>query len=552
MWGEVGGALVLLLLLSEVLDCIGISPPGKPVLINCRSPEKETFTCRWDPGFDGGLPTTHHLYYQKEDSDGMYECPDYQAAGSNSCFFNKSHTSIWVNYNITVVAINSLGSTVSDPLEVDVMYIVQPNAPENVTVSVVETEESPHLLVKWEPPHEADTRSGWITLTYQLRVKRQNKKEGEWEEYASGKQTQLIIYSLHPGDVYMVQLRCKLDHSLWSEWSTTTHTEVPDYILKERSIWIVITVFSAFILLLVTFTLAMKRKYVKHCLLPPVPGPKISGLDTQLLKSGRSEDILSSLINQGFPPTIATKDQQVDYLLVFDSEQVTPDLQNGQTRTKNIDHGRYDHSLLMEANNKEVKVGGRETVEQGYSEGLESTFWKTKSLSHPCPQKKPFNNVTEMPKQAPVSSKYRSLSHHKDLLDSLARHLDYRETVVKSQSNCDDKHLSSQNIVTPLKAIGYVEVQRWKKSIGLQVLVPKMDKSQEDYSTVSVVENENVVLLKRETVPLNCTSCKLRGNQSEKCLQQKPCKPHMTVPAKEGVYIGSNGYVEPVTISHTL
>ncbi|KAM9547197.1 prolactin receptor-like isoform 3-T3 [Salvelinus alpinus] len=436
--------------------------------------------------------------------------------------------------------------------------IVQPNAPENVTVSVVETEESPHLLVKWEPPHEADTRSGWITLTYQLRVKRQNKKESEWEEYASGKQTQLIIYSLHPGEVYMVQLRCKLDHSLWSEWSTTTHTEVPDYILKERLIWIVVTVFSAFIILLVTFTLAMKRKYVKHCLLPPVPGPKISGLDTQLLKSGRSEDILSSLINQSFPPTISTKDQQVDYLLVFDSEQVTPDLQNGRTRTKNsIDHGCYNHSLLMKANN-EVKVGSREMVEQGYSEGLESTFRKTKSLStdvtsHPCLQKKPFNNVTETPKQAPVSSKYRSLSHHKDLWDGLARHLDYREAVVKSQSNCDDKHnLSSQNIVTPSKAIGCVEVQRWTKSIGLQVQVPEMDKKQEDYSKVSVVENDNIVLLKRETVPLNCTSCKVRGNHSEKCLQQKPCKPNMTVPAKEGVHIGSNGYVEPVIISHTL
>eukprot|EP00063_Salmo_salar_P069141 XP_014043976.1 PREDICTED: prolactin receptor-like [Salmo salar] len=330
-------------------------------------------------------------------------------------------------------------------------------------------------------------------------------------------------------------------------------------ILKERSIWIVVTVFSAFIILLVTFTLAMKRKYVKHCLLPPVPGPKISGLDTQLLKSGRSEDILSSLINQGFPPTIATKDQQVDYLLVLDSEQVTPDHQNGQTRTKNsIDHGCYDHSLLMEANNKEVIVGGREIVEQAYSEGLKSTFRKTKSLSTdvtslPCPQKKPFNNVTETPKQAPISRKYRSLSHHKDLWDSLARHLEYRETVVKSQSNCDDKHnLSSQNIVTPSKAIGCVEVQRWTKSIGLQVLVPEMDKRQEDYSKVSVVENDNVLLLKRETVPLNCTSCKVRGNQSEKCLQRKPCKPNMTVPAKEGVHVGSNGYVEPVTISHIL
>lgn len=279
-----------------------------------------------------------------------------------------------------------------------------------------------------------------------------------------------------------------------------------------------------------------------------------------LFQSGRSEDILSSLINQGFPPTIATKDQQVDYLLVLDSEQVTPDHQNGQTRTKNsIDHGCYDHSLLMEANNKEVKVGGREIVEQGYSEGLKSTFRKTKSLSTdvtslPCPQKKPFNNVTETPKQAPISRKYRSLSHHKDLWDSLARqHLEYRETVVKSQSNCDDKHnLSSQNIVTPSKAIGCVEVQRWTKSIGLQVLVPEMDKRQEDYSKVSVVENDNVLLLKRETVPLNCTSCKVRGNQSEKCLQRKPCKPNMTVPAKEGVHVGSNGYVEPVTISHIL
>ncbi|KAL6096773.1 prlr [Pungitius sinensis] len=372
---EVTLPLWLLLLFAAHAGGQPHSPPGKPTLTRCRSPEKETFTCWWEPGSDGGLPTTHSLYYRKESSDVVYECPDYRTAGENTCFFNKNNTVIWVNYNITVVAANALGRAFSDPMEIDVAYIVKPNPPEKVTVSVMEDKGWPFLRVSWEPPRKADTSSGWITLIYELRVKLE--EEDDWEMHLAGQQKMFNIFSMRSGGEYQVEVRCKPDHGFWSEWSSTSNVKVPDYIHRDTSAWILMSVFFAFTFLIVMWLLHLKRHNLKRCILPPVPGPKIKGFDKKLFMSGKSNEIFSALVVPDYPPSTSSNydDLLVDYLEVYvptEKELVleaSKDPHDGRLKsgssTSDCDSGRGScdsHTLLAD---KEAKEGERPAGRQG-------------------------------------------------------------------------------------------------------------------------------------------------------------------------------------------
>ncbi|XP_068191402.1 prolactin receptor a [Antennarius striatus] len=351
---------LLVILLSFLLDFLPqttgklSSPPGKPTLIRCRSPEKETFTCWWEPGSDGGLPTTYALFYRKENSETVHECPDYETAGENSCFFNKNNTSIWVNYNITVVATNALGRTFSEPVDIDVAYIVKPNPPENLTATVMEDKGWPYLWLSWEPPRKTDTRSGWITLVYEIRVRLEEKEK--WEVHYAGQQKIFNIFSIRSGGTYQVQVRCKPDHGFWSEWSFTSSIKVPDYFNRDKSMWILITVFSAFIFLILTWLLHVNSRSLKHYILPPVPGPKIKGFDDQLLKNGRSGEIFSNMVVSAFPPNTSNFEEVlVEYLEVYvpDDHELMLDESclKFESSTSDSDSGRgscNSHSLLME------------------------------------------------------------------------------------------------------------------------------------------------------------------------------------------------------------
>ncbi|KAJ8402356.1 hypothetical protein AAFF_G00368450 [Aldrovandia affinis] len=584
MWRDAGVTLILSLIFADVLESARFSPPGKPKLTGCRSPEKETFTCWWEPGPDGGLPTSYSLYYRKDNSDTVYECPDYHTAGKNSCFFNKYETSIWVNYNITVMATNALGSSVSDPVDVDVVYIVQPHTPENVTAVVyTDDDDDPFLLARWEPPRKVDTHSGWITLVYELRVKLE--KGDTWEEHFAGQQKQFNIFSPRSGEVYMVQVRCKPDHGFWSEWSPISYVKVPDYIHRERSMWILIAVISAFVFLIFTWT--VKHNSVKRFLLPPVPRPKIRGFDTQLLKSGKSEEVLGGLVIQGFPPTSDYDDLLVECLEVYDEEQELvvdgKDLQEGCLKSKSrsdSDSGRGScdsHTLLMEKcggakegpptvlNGKQGQAG-RGPLEKSNSHGHRldaaespdetngslSTVFSSQQQSH----KPSSHSIPEIPRQCRVPGNHCPSTHQHDYKESLADAAclgkplaGYRCMQAYSDHNIHKIGHKREATFQTSKSTGYVEVQKVEQE-NMLIVNPiakevrdlyHPEPTGQDYSKVNDVVNDNVLLLQREIAAKN----QVAGNPTENCPHQQAGKPaiHTAVPLHYEVCLASNGYV---------
>ncbi|KAL1288328.1 PRLR [Ovibos moschatus] len=310
--------ILLLFLYASLLN--GQSPPEKPKLIKCRSPGKETFTCWWEPGTDGGLPTNYTLTYHKEGETLIHECPDYKTGGPNSCYFSKKYTSIWKMYVITVSAINQMGISSSDPLYVDVTYIVEPEPPVNLTLELKHPEDrKPYLWIKWSPPTLTDVKSGWFSIQYEIRLK--PEKATDWETHFAPKQTQLKIFNLYPGQKYLVQIRCKPDHGYWSEWSPESSIQIPnDFPVKDTSMWIFVAILSAVICLIMVWAVALKGYSMVTCILPPVPGPKIKGFDIHLLEKGKSEELLRALESQDFLPTSDCEDLLMEFIEVDDSE----------------------------------------------------------------------------------------------------------------------------------------------------------------------------------------------------------------------------------------
>lgn len=292
----------------------------EPRLTKCRSPEQETFSCHWTSGdfLNFTSPSLIQLLYKMSKEDKWNECPDYVSAGENSCYFNSTYTSVWTPYCLKLL----YGNIVIDEQCFTVDEIVQPDPPVGLNWTLLNTSLTgihADIQVKWEPPPSADVQKGWITLQYELQLKDVN--ETKWIKTEPVFTTTVPVYSLKVGREYEVRVRCKQHTSEnFGEYSDILYVSLPQVspvILDEESEfpWLSFVIFGTFggtvVLLLILFT---KQKRLKMLILPPVPVPKIKGIDSELLKKGKLDEVNSILASHDTYKAELYNDSWVEFI----------------------------------------------------------------------------------------------------------------------------------------------------------------------------------------------------------------------------------------------
>lgn len=341
------------------------SSSGKPRLIKCRSPELETFSCYWTEGDNElTIPGDIRLYYSKrtinDQIEEWKECPDYTSAGANSCYFNTSYTSIWVPYCIRLIQRNVLVGQYCFSVD----NIVQPDPPICLNWTVLNISFSKvygDIQVTWQPPVSADVRKGWVTLEYEVQYKEAN--ETIWTVIGPIKTTRVPLYTLVLSKNYEVRVRTKHRNTgFFSNFSKVLRiTFLPplvDSVPCEEDFqfpWFLIIIFGIFgVAVLLFIAVFTKQKRIKMLILPPVPVPKIKGIDPDLLKEGKLEEVNTILgIHDNYKPDFYNDDSWVEFIEL--------DIDEADEKTEGSDTER----LLSNNHEKSVSILGAKDDDSG-------------------------------------------------------------------------------------------------------------------------------------------------------------------------------------------
>ncbi|XP_069483312.1 growth hormone receptor isoform X2 [Ambystoma mexicanum] len=309
-----------LVLFTVVLVCtdVSFSSTQPNPQLKCRSPEQETLTCYWDSEF---YKSSQHirLMYASSKEPNWRECPDYVSAGENSCFFNSTNTSIWTPYCLKLV----IGTLSTRERCFEIADLVQPDPPVAVNWTLLNislTGLYGDIQVRWEPPPSADVKGGWLSLLYELQFKEVN--ETTWMQLDPIPLTTVPVYALKMDKDYEIRVRCRphvtgsygeFSESLYvplSQISAVQPHEEPNFP------WLFFVIFGTFggaaVLLLILFS---KQKRIKMLLLPPVPVPKIKGINPELLKKGNLDEVNSILAShESYKPQLYNDDSWVEFI----------------------------------------------------------------------------------------------------------------------------------------------------------------------------------------------------------------------------------------------
>ncbi|XP_008941716.1 PREDICTED: growth hormone receptor [Merops nubicus] len=237
----------------------------------------------------------------KRNDEDWKECPDYITAGENSCYFNTSYTSIWIPYCVKLANKDE----VFDEKCFSVDEIVLPDPPVHLNWTLLNTSQTGihgDIQVRWDPPPTADVQKGWITLEYELQYKEVN--ETKWKELEPRISTVVPLYSLKMGRDYEIRVRSRQRTSeKFGEFSEILYVSFSqigiEFIHCAEEIefpWFLVVTFGACGLAITVFLILLsKQPRLKMLIFPPVPVPKIKGIDPDLLKKGKLDEVNSIL-----------------------------------------------------------------------------------------------------------------------------------------------------------------------------------------------------------------------------------------------------------------
>lgn len=151
-----------------------------------------------------------------------------------------------------------------------------------------------------------------------------------------------------PVGEYIVRVRCRSrNNGLWSKWSTPVLLCVPAKSTPDKLLaLLLVTGVGVMLLLIIGFGIILQGKRIKAFLLPPIPKPRIRGINPLLLKKGGFDEINRHFISfHGYKPPSYSEEEVWDLVSMDNNQSLQAPL--GSLAVRKEDYDMAIHSQLL-------------------------------------------------------------------------------------------------------------------------------------------------------------------------------------------------------------